>query len=143
MTKGNPSNLRVLIDRYKSTVASVVQQLRSDLGRDDLLRGWRQGSYPQEGRFGSNGEMSYSFHGVGCRVESERMEVDFDFGEGGRADGFDAWRLYLFADNYQDEFPELTSSEAVQAGLDALADAGELVRSGSLVYTTESFHKNN
>jgi hypothetical protein len=71
-------------------------------------------------------------HGYGVEVSSQATAIDFDWGDNGEADGFDGWRLYVFALN---NHPELrcTHSE-INRWLDDARRAGELSNSGSLYY---------
>jgi len=75
----------------------------------------------------------YSKHGVGCLIEAPEGGVDFDFGDHGEIDGFDAWRLLQFAEfsNGQHAF---TDKKKVQALLDSAMTAGEIEKRGSLYY---------
>ncbi len=38
-------------------------------------------------------------HGVGCAIHFPTESVDFDYGSNSRTDGFDIWRLYMYADD--------------------------------------------
>jgi len=70
-------------------------------------------------------EVSYRFHGIGCCVEFAEAVVDFDFGPGGRIDGFDAWRLAIFARSVP-LHPGFADDKPLDIELLALRDAGEL-----------------
>lgn len=52
---------------------------------------------PREGSLGKGKKVRFAFHGVGCCIETDAFVLDFDFGPDDRTDGFDAWRLYHFA----------------------------------------------
>src|SRR5687768_5988973 len=56
---------------------------------------WIQMEFPELG--GLPGGFRYYKHGIGCAVRGPDWSVDFDFGEHGEIDGFDAYRLYDFA----------------------------------------------
>lgn len=58
--------------------------------------------------------MEFAFHGVGCRVEMGGKSVDFDFGEEGRHDGFDAWRLWLYAEERHDRYPMFRDCHSIE-----------------------------
>ncbi|HZF51497.1 MAG TPA: hypothetical protein VE093_22730, partial [Polyangiaceae bacterium] len=70
--------------------------------------------------------ISFSFHGVGCRATVDGVEVDFDFGPDGRTDGFEAWRLWYFAQQNPQKYPQFQRLEDVQAALERLALSGEI-----------------
>jgi hypothetical protein len=75
----------------------------------------------------------FSKHGVGCLIEAEEGGVDFDFGDHGEIDGFDAWRLLQFAEisNGRHTFED---KNKIQALIDSALAAGEIERRGSLYY---------
>ncbi|MCK6591141.1 MAG: hypothetical protein L6Q76_26610, partial [Polyangiaceae bacterium] len=74
---------RMLIDEYQAAARKVASALRAGFGRNNLLRAWHSGEIPKEGVI--NG-VEFSFHGVGCWAIVDDVEVDFDFGPGGRTD---------------------------------------------------------
>jgi hypothetical protein len=117
-----------LIRDYTSTTATAVAQLRRECGVEDLLQGWHQRRYPQHGKLSDGAE--YHFHGIGCCVERPEVDVDLDFGPGGRADGFDAWRLWRFAKQFPTRYPDLQERDALERALQALVDEGVVVASG-------------
>ena len=71
---------------------------------------------------------TYSFHGIGCRFEKDDITVDMDFGPNGRIDGFDAWRLCVFANDIGSN--DLTV-EVLEESLAELVKAGLIVKSTS------------
>ncbi|HZF50866.1 MAG TPA: hypothetical protein VE093_19535 [Polyangiaceae bacterium] len=114
---------RMLIDEYQAAVRRVVSTLRAGFGRDDLLRARRTGVIPKDGVISG---IEFSFHGIGCRAIVDDVEVDFDFGLDGRADGFDAWRLWLFARQKPKKYPQFQRQEDIKAALERLARSGEI-----------------
>jgi hypothetical protein len=71
-------------------------------------------------------------HGYGIKLTIGTLTIDFDWGDNGEPDGFDAWRLYVFALN---NFDKMTvSHESIQVWLDDSLAAGELTKSGSLYF---------
>lgn len=115
------ATVRRLIRAYQSAVASEVGRLRVWLGCDDLLAGVRQQLFNREGTIDA-AAAEYSFHGIGCLVIRDGVWVDFDFGPGGRFDGFDAWRLHLFADSAGAALAEVLALPVIQGGVAALLD---------------------
>jgi uncharacterized protein DUF6896 len=116
----SPDQLRALIDDYIAAVARAVAVLRGHFGDIDFLRAIVSRQVRRVGRIG---QVSYEFHGVGCWVRLGDCEVDFDFGPGGRHDGFDAWRLHLFAEQSV-RHQALSELDRVEAGLEVLALRG-------------------
>ena len=132
-----------LIRDFRIAVAATVAQLQQELGEDDLLGGWRQHRYPQGGPLRDGAK--YQFHGIGCCVTRNDLDVDFDFGTDGRIDGFDAWRLYRFAEQRPESYPHLQEWDAVEGGLEMLLRSGIAVASednrNQLVYLNEEAAK--
>jgi hypothetical protein len=95
------ARLMVLIRRNVSAACDAADRLRRELAVTDLLTAVESGTVSRRGTLADG--THYRFHGVGCAVDGPRVCVDFDFGPGGRTDGFDAWRLHLFAEQFPDE----------------------------------------
>jgi hypothetical protein len=80
-----------------------------------------------EGVLPRSGELSdgveYQLHGIGCRVEFPDYEVDFDFASSVDV-GFDAWRLWIYAEQFPDRYPDYQERAAVEAALADLVAAG-------------------
>jgi Domain of unknown function (DUF6896) len=84
-----------------------------------------QRNLPREGFLDAGKSIAYSFHGIGCHVALPDGEIDWDFGNEGRLDGFDAWRLWCFAEGGTRLFPEFknksvldkTFAEAISHGM--------------------------
>jgi hypothetical protein len=133
-----------LINDYLAYTARGCELLRSVLGiegniieawlsRNELLRKHlcdespQQPAIPGRGVLDSERKIVYQFHGLGCRVKFERIVVDFDFGPGGRHDGFDAWRLHQFAQSWK-RYRALADIDEIQRELDSMEQKGEIVR---------------
>jgi len=113
---------------YRRAAAAAVNGLRQQAEALDLLRAWRSGVLPRQGRL-ARPKGRYTFHGVGCRFEIARRVVDVDFGPDNRYDGFDAWRLALYAASafeWQDLPPE-----RIGTGLAELEVSGLIHRPGA------------
>jgi hypothetical protein len=112
-----------LVGRYTDIVARVVAALKAQAKDSDVLRAVVDGRLPRDGVLGEGGEGGeYRFHGIGCEATIEGVEVDFDFGPAGRHDGFDAWRLHLFAKNLPEfaDFHQLSAVESLLARMEQL-----------------------
>lgn len=88
---------------------------------------WACNGIPQTGLL--PGEVKYFKHGYGCAVHLRGGTVDFDFGEKGETDGFDAWRLCAFAEGTLRQY-EFHSEEELVACFKAEVAAGSIVYSG-------------
>lgn len=120
--------MQLILD-YREAVADVVAQLQQDIGPELLRKG------PSGGRFARVGVLSdgseYKFHGIGCAVTRGDVDVDFDFGVDGRYDGFDWWRLWLFAAQRPQRYPDFVDKQYVRDALERLLNDGLLVVSSS------------
>lgn len=135
-----------LIHRYQQYVAEAIALFRTNLGvRGRLLRAWHRSllppdsmdedegpAIPQSGTLDPVREITYSFHGIGCRLNFGVHLVDFDFGPDQRYDGFDAWRLYLLAESLLD-LKEFADLNVVQKHLDDLASIGRIGKLESVI----------
>lgn len=103
------SKILNLISDYRSIVQTAVQEMQKTYQTSDLLKEWRLGNIPREGVLASG--TRFEFHGVGCFITVDDVVVNFDFGPENRCDGFDAWRLSLFASEKADLYPDFSSNK--------------------------------
>lgn len=119
--------LRSLILDYQARVAQACRLIRERLGLTiDNPFQCVEPSVPRRGWLDDAQTISYMFHGIGCRVMFGKVEVDFDFGPGGRFDGFDAWRLSLFAKTVR-KYSAFADDGRLRPELNTLLAAGELI----------------
>jgi hypothetical protein len=73
-------------------------------------------------------------HGYGIEFTFPDLSIDFDWGDNGEPDGFDGWRLWLFARMNR---MVLASRSSVQVSewLEQVAERNELVRDTHLYYS--------
>jgi hypothetical protein len=73
-------------------------------------------------------------HGYGIELVIDGVTIDFDWGERGEPDGFDVWRLWIFA---RLNPSVVTCPEHAQVGewIEEAAAAGELVQDRYLYYS--------
>jgi hypothetical protein len=121
-----------LIRDYLRCAQTAADILRSEFGVDDLTRARRHGTFPKDGWLDLGERIHYSFHGVGCTVESGDEVIDFDFSSGGKVDGFDLWRLRQFLESRRQEYPGLSTVEQQEIAFSDLIQKGEIVKSGEL-----------
>jgi len=132
--------LRQLIERFRVAqdrgVAFVADVLRQTLGvrlprnpYDWVVHCGETGLYNVRRL---NGIEVYS-HGYGIELIFPDLSIDFDWGEFGEPDGFDAWRLYNFARHNPcgTRCPELAE---VRAWIEEAEEAGELIQDRYLYY---------
>lgn len=85
-----------LIREYQVKVhEALVLMHRSGIRMPSSRVEWIATSTPQKNLL--DGDITYIKHGAGCTVYLSDGEVDFDFGNHGEINGFDLWRLSLFA----------------------------------------------
>ncbi|MCO6047045.1 hypothetical protein NG895_24365 [Aeoliella sp. ICT_H6.2] len=71
-------------------------------------------------------------HGYGVELKINDLVIDFDWGDNGERDGFDAWRLWNFQAG---NCPEMECSHnAVKDWLETAFNEGELIKDTSLYY---------
>ncbi|GGM35725.1 hypothetical protein GCM10008956_10310 [Deinococcus arenae] len=116
-----------LIVLYEAEANHRVKLLRDSLGYSDLLRAFVSREVAQSGIIG---EMSFEFHGVGCRTTRNNIELDFEFGPNGRVDGIDGWRLAQFASSLGDRFIKYSNAKLLSDRLKILVQDGELTAPG-------------
>ena len=85
-----------LICKYLNGVRQFTASLKSEYGVENILIAKRRRVIPLEGTT-KDGLFKFSFHGIGCCAECADFTVDFDFGDDGSIEGFDAFRLARFA----------------------------------------------
>lgn len=73
-------------------------------------------------------------HGFGIELVLDELTIDFDWGDAGEPDGFDAWRLWNFIKVNRIEVG-CESHSQVQLWLEEAADLGELTKDRSLYYS--------
>lgn len=72
-------------------------------------------------------------HGVGLAFKSPEFIIDFDFGENGESNGFDANRLFNFIES-NNIISNYNSADEIKRDIDAGVHTGEIVYSGYINY---------
>ncbi len=104
------NNFLELIKAYQNAVNESVRLFNLYLGIDSPNK-WIEKGLTRRGSLGPDKIFSYYFHGIGCEFSFGKYIVDYDFGYGGRFDGFDEWRLWLYANYGTDRFDEFRNKE--------------------------------
>jgi hypothetical protein len=126
------NRLAKLIRDYQRRVADAVAIMESaGISRPKSNLDWTVRKDP--GRITLSSGFSFYKHGFGCSVDGPEWGVDFDFGDQGQIDGFDAWRLYDFARRRLSHYG-FTSEEDIGSAVRQAADADELSFSGYILY---------
>ncbi|WP_147271868.1 DUF6896 domain-containing protein [Corallincola holothuriorum] len=108
-----------LISLFLSRVREAEEIMKEAFDIEEPMY-FRQAGIARVGKIDS---YSYSFHGIGCYFEFGDFEVDYDYAEDGRIDGFDLWRLSRFGEQY-DEFKDYIASGKIELDFNT-ADASE------------------
>lgn len=119
------SLLATLIDAFLTKVRESEDIMKVHFNVDEP-RFFRQNDIPRSGQFGT---FKYSFHGIGCRFSYKKRTVDYDYGDGGRIDGFDLWRLSQYGKQFK-EFSEFINSGEINREFEQCVVNGNFVRSG-------------
>lgn len=115
--------LLVAIRVFVSESERGVRLLQEKFGDGNVLLARRRGLIPPEGDL--PGDVSYSFHGIGCCLESAAGFIDFEFSPGGNAGAFDTWRLKMFMSSNLAEYSELLA--VLDEELEKLKAAGLVI----------------
>lgn len=119
-----------LILDFQKTARLVAEMFYEKYGTTELLSAViSQKTIPRQGSFGII--KSYAFHGCGLYAKLPDTEVDFDFGDNDRIDGFDAWRLKKFADGKPSLYPMFLTEQAIRHELEKLEQAGMIHKPGT------------
>jgi len=128
----SPDFQRLIAD-YLTTVAKRFTQLQREVEvpAPKSSVDWVGNAMKKKGTL-SDGA-TYAKHGNGCLIEFEGGAVDFDFGDRGEFDGFDAWRLAEFVRASGGHYATLEEKQ-IKILLDGSITSGEIERRGSLYY---------
>lgn len=125
-----------LIRDYHAKVhEALVLMHRSGIRMPSSNLQWIKANIPQSGLL--DGDIAYVKHGIGCTVYLPDGEVDFDFGMLGEINGFDVWRLFIFAREKLSTYG-FESQDALESCFETAVSEGHLVRSDdSLFYVAK------
>ena len=116
-------NLQKLISLFLAKVREAEDIMKANFNIEEPM------CYRQAGiaRVGQIGTYSYSFHGIGCRFRFGEFNVDYDYAENGRIDGFDLWRLSRFGEQFE-EFKDYISSGEIELDFKAADKSNKIVK---------------
>lgn len=127
------TELRDLIEAYRSKAAELVPRLAKALGIKLPVTNseWAGLDIPYRGKTAVG--LEYFKHGYGVAIRYDGGSIDVDFGDEGEYDGFDAWRLFRFAEESKFRTPYVAHSQ-VEADMKEAEATGELRFSGYILY---------
>ncbi len=108
----NIQQLENLITEYLAQVKKATDLLERSFGTKNILGLWRTKKISQRGSV--NGDVTYELHGIGCRVYISEICIDFDYGPEDRVDGFDLWRLFIYACELPEKYKPYTNRELLE-----------------------------
>ena len=122
-----------LITQYIDTVAQVFPRVAEHLGiRVPITNAeWACLDVPQRGSTADG--IEYFKHGYGVAISDGDYKIDVDLGENGEINGFDAWRLFKFAQDNEIQSP-FGSIKEIESAIQEAVDSNELAYSGYLLY---------
>jgi len=121
-----------LIRDYQAAVGKAVELLeRSGIPKPANPKEWV--GYDIPGRGVLIGGVSYFKHGYGCAVSLPSGKVDFDFGSEGQINGFNLWRLTIFAGKRLKQYG-FPSEASVKTAFQSAVESGEIVPSEYILY---------
>jgi len=125
------TRLARLIADYQVHVAKAVALLESaGFRRPNSNTEWAIMRTPASPKLDG---LMFRKHGYGCFVKGPTWAVDFDFGDTGQIDGFDAWRLAQFAGDKLAQYG-FESPEDLQSAFRHANESGDIVYSGYILY---------
>ena len=116
--------LEQLIIDFLSKVDKATALLEEKFGSRCILRLWRTNKIERCGIIVDN--ITYELHGVGCAVHLPEACIDFDYGANGRTDGFDVWRLYIYACELPLKYKKYTDQKTLQADFEKYISTGKI-----------------
>ena len=124
MSNNNDKSLEDLIKDFLSKVEKGTTLLQKKFGTKNILRLWRSGQIERCG--GINDSVEYKLHGVGCAIHFPTELVDFDYGPNNRIDGFDVWRIYMYATDRPEEYKKYTDRNFLESEFKSYIASGRI-----------------
>ena len=122
-----------LITKYVDVAAQLFPRVAQHLGASLPITNmeWACLGVPQRGSTPDG--INYFKHGYGVAMSSDEYKIDLDLGEKGEINGFDAWRLFNFAEDSKIQ-TSFGSHEEIESAIQEAEMAGELAYSGYILY---------
>ena len=122
-----------LISDYVDVASRLLPRVAKHLGVSLPITSieWACLGVPQHGRTPDG--VDYFKHGYGVAMKDVRHSIDLDLGENGEINGFDAWRLFDFAQGSDIQTP-FGSHQEIETAIKEAERSGELAYSGYILY---------
>ena len=127
------SDLDELITKYVDVAAELFPRVAQHLGASASISNtdWAMLGVPERG-ITSDG-IKYFKHGYGVVITDGKRKIDLDLGDNGEINGFDAWRLFDFAES--NKIPtSFGSHKEIETSIKEAVVSGELTHSGYILY---------
>ena len=116
------NDLIPVIREYQDNIKQGVLIMQKEFGTNALLTAWRTGHIARCGEI--TNKLSYEFHGVGCLITINNLDVDFDFGNNNTFGGFEPWRLYSFVSQMIHKYPRYVNKSILDKDFKELIEKG-------------------
>ena len=125
--------LRKLIKRYQKSVELLFPRVAEHLNVKLPISNTDWTGIEAEQRGETPCGIKYFIHGYGIAMNDGNVKVDFDLGDEGQINGFDAWRLEGFVEENNIE-TTLSNGKDIEAAIKEAESNGEVIFSGYILY---------
>lgn len=127
------NELLELIEAYRAKASELIPRLSASLGFKLPITNteWTGLDIPPQGK--TSDGLQYFKHGYGVAIKYDGGVIDVDFGDRGEYDGFDAWRLFRFAEECKFDTPYQDFRE-IEADIKDAESGRQLRFSGYILY---------
>lgn len=122
-----------LITKYVDVAAELFPRVAKHLGASIPITNTEWACLGVAQRGSTPDGIDYFKHGYGVAMKDGKHKIDIDLGENGEMNGFDAWRLFDFAQGSKIQTP-FGSDKEIESAVKEAEKSGELVYSGYILY---------
>ena len=119
-----------LAEDYEREIREALNVFMTRAGLHSLeeVRKFRFAPSRADGYLPGRPRIVYRYHGYGLYLRIGRQRIDFDFGPGMRIGRFDSWKLWIYATERKDRYPEFQDQEVIESALALSIAAGRVGR---------------
>ena len=122
-----------LINKYNDAVKSLFPRVAEHLGVRLPITNTEWIGVNAEQRGETPCGIKYFIHGYGIAMNEGKIKVDFDLGDSGQINGFDAWRLESFVEENNIK-TNLSNGKDIEAAIKLAESGGDVIFSGYILY---------
>ncbi|MBV1909345.1 MAG: hypothetical protein KUG78_08480 [Kangiellaceae bacterium] len=126
-------DLLKLIDKYNDAVKLLFPRVAEHLAVKLPISNTEWTGIGAEQRGETPCGIKYFIHGYGIAMNDGKVKVDFDLGDSGQINGFDAWRLESFVEENNIK-TNLSSGKDIEAAIKLAEADGDVIFSGYILY---------